>query len=107
MDLANRVIVVTEGGTGVGRALAARFARERPRREMPQVGGRGDDDVRCLLGPGGRALDPATVADIVVTGLRTNRFLVLTRPESKERALLRVTHPDDCPDDTPHQSSCA
>ncbi|GAA4994371.1 hypothetical protein GCM10023317_22940 [Actinopolymorpha pittospori] len=65
--------------------------------ETPRIGGPGEGDRR-LLGPGGRALDPARVADIVVTGLRANRFLVLTRPESKERALLRVTHPDGCPD---------
>ncbi|GAA5025941.1 SDR family oxidoreductase [Actinopolymorpha pittospori] len=46
--------------------------------------------------PAGMVLDPATVADIVVEGLRSARFLMLTRPERKETAVVRVTHPDAC-----------
>ncbi|MGW5361353.1 SDR family NAD(P)-dependent oxidoreductase [Actinopolymorpha pittospori] len=48
--------------------------------------------------PVGTVLDPAAVADIVVEGLRSARFLMLTRPERKERAVVRVTHPDACSD---------
>lgn len=66
------------------------FGAEKP-------GGNGvDDAVRRALAAARRVLDPAAVADIVVEALRVERFLVLTRPERKERAVVRVTHPDAC-----------
>jgi NAD(P)-dependent dehydrogenase (short-subunit alcohol dehydrogenase family) len=55
-----------------------------------------DEAIERALRAAGKVLDSATVADIVVEGLRADRFLRLTRPDRKERAVVRVTHPDAC-----------
>ena len=69
----------------------------RPVLDSPAPSGVEDADERVPR-PTGTVLDPATVADVVVDGLRSARFLTLTRPERKERAVVRVTHPDACSD---------
>ena len=58
--------------------------------ETPLVAGEGDAVGRAVraASPG---LDPATVADIVVEGLRQERFLIMTHPETVEAAVLRAT----------------
>jgi len=63
MELAGRVAVVTGGGSGIGRAMAEAFARE-----------------RAML----------VVADLVVDAIRVNRLYVITHEEGLEA--LRRRH---------------
>ncbi|GHA78276.1 MULTISPECIES: SDR family oxidoreductase [Streptomyces] len=61
--------------------------------ETPLVAGVDHDAVGRAVRAAGSALAPATVADIVVEGLRREDFLILTHPEVRDAAALRVTDP--------------
>jgi NAD(P)-dependent dehydrogenase (short-subunit alcohol dehydrogenase family) len=62
--------------------------------ETPLVSEVDDDAVGRAVRAAGAALEPATVADIVVEGLRKEDFLILTHPENRDGAILRATDPD-------------
>jgi NAD(P)-dependent dehydrogenase (short-subunit alcohol dehydrogenase family) len=61
--------------------------------ETPLVAGEGDA-VGRFVRAASPALDPATVADIVVEGIRNERFLIMTHPETADAAVLRATDAD-------------
>jgi NAD(P)-dependent dehydrogenase (short-subunit alcohol dehydrogenase family) len=62
--------------------------------ETPLVADVDDDPVGRVLRAAGPVLEPAEVADIAVEGLRDERFLILTHPESRQMAELRVSDPE-------------
>jgi NAD(P)-dependent dehydrogenase (short-subunit alcohol dehydrogenase family) len=61
--------------------------------ETPLVAGEGDA-VGRFVRAASPALDPAMVADIVVEGIRNERFLIMTHPETGDAAVLRATDAD-------------
>src|SRR5204863_154811 len=104
MELTDRVAVVTGGASGIGRALAWRLAEEGARGVVvadldasgaqavaSDIGARAlavgcdaPDDLRLAAGvvaAAGDMLEPEQVADVVVEGLRAERFLILPHPE--------------------------
>lgn len=62
--------------------------------ETPLVREVDGDPVGRFLRGAGRVRDPAEVAEAVVEGLRQERFLILTDPNSMAKVVLRVTDPD-------------
>ncbi|GAA5025935.1 SDR family oxidoreductase [Actinopolymorpha pittospori] len=62
--------------------------------ETPLVSGVDRDPVGRFLRTTGRVLAPADVAETVVEGLRDERFLILTHPGSREKAVLRANDAD-------------
>lgn len=61
-----------------------------PGTETPLVAGEGDA-VGRFVRAASPALDPATVADMVVEGIRNERFLIMTHPETADAAVLLAT----------------
>jgi NAD(P)-dependent dehydrogenase (short-subunit alcohol dehydrogenase family) len=61
--------------------------------ETPLVAGEGDAMGRFVRAAS-PALDPATVADMVAEGIRQERFLIITHPETADGAVLRATDAD-------------
>ncbi|GAA4567798.1 SDR family oxidoreductase [Planotetraspora kaengkrachanensis] len=62
--------------------------------ETPLIEGVGDGAVGRFLRLNGPPMDPAEVADIVVEGLREERFLIFTHPETAPAVRLRAADPE-------------
>jgi NAD(P)-dependent dehydrogenase (short-subunit alcohol dehydrogenase family) len=79
-------LAVLYRGSGVGfSCLCPAFV------DTPLTAGVHDTPVGRFLRLNGESIEPAAVADIVVEGLREERFLIFTHPETESAVRLRAT----------------
>jgi NAD(P)-dependent dehydrogenase (short-subunit alcohol dehydrogenase family) len=62
--------------------------------ETPMVAAADGHPAGLALRIAGRTLQPETVADVVVEGLRREQFLILSHPENQEMAVGRAADPE-------------
>jgi NAD(P)-dependent dehydrogenase (short-subunit alcohol dehydrogenase family) len=135
MELADRHVVITGGGSGIGRALARRIAAERASAVVVadidqdaaeavalEVGGVAvetdvgrEADIHRLVSQGvrtpmlqtaledpigaaplvaGGVLEPEQVADVVIAGIREERFLILPHEAVAQHMALKAARPE-------------